>query len=100
MNQDDQPIPGLFITGTGTEVGKTYVGAMIARSLVATGLRVGVYKPVASGCSVGPQGERMAEDGRLLWVAAGQPGELADVCPQRFLVPLAPHRAAADSDQA
>ena len=39
--------PGLFITGTDTDVGKTYVGAMIARTLAAAGWRVGVYKPVA-----------------------------------------------------
>ena len=42
---------GLFITGTDTGVGKTYVAALIARSLVASGLRVGVYKPAASGCT-------------------------------------------------
>ena len=43
-------IPGLFITGTDTGVGKTYVGALIARSLAADGRQVGVYKPAASGC--------------------------------------------------
>ena len=42
--------PGLYITGTSTGVGKTHVAAMIARALVAEGRRVGVYKPVASGC--------------------------------------------------
>jgi dethiobiotin synthetase len=95
MTATDQPAPGLFITGTGTEVGKTHVGAMIARSLVASGVHVGVYKPVASGCPSNPQGELVAEDGRLLWEAAGRPGKLAAVCPQQFNAPLAPHRAAA-----
>ncbi|MCG8584529.1 MAG: AAA family ATPase, partial [Pirellulales bacterium] len=46
----NKPKRGLFITGTDTDVGKTYVAAMIARALVEDGLRVGVYKPVASGC--------------------------------------------------
>ena len=96
MTATDRSTPGLFITGTGTEVGKTHVGAMIARALVARGVRVGVYKPVASGCPIDPHGERIAEDGRLLWEAAGRPGELSAVCPQRFLAPLAPHRAAAE----
>ncbi len=41
--------PGLFVTGTDTGEGKTYVAAMIVRALSAAGLRVGVYKPVASG---------------------------------------------------
>jgi dethiobiotin synthetase len=88
------PVSGLFITGTSTEVGKTHVAAMIARALVATGRRVGVYKPVASGCRQ-ENGERIADDGVQLWEAAGRPGELDRVCPQRFLAPLAPSRAAA-----
>jgi len=43
--------PVFFITGTDTGVGKTYVAALIARDLAASGLRVGVYKPAASGCT-------------------------------------------------
>ncbi|MHC4177329.1 MAG: dethiobiotin synthase [Planctomycetota bacterium] len=86
-------IPGLFITGTDTEVGKTYVAALIARTLVATGHRVGVYKPAASGCR--REGEAIVSDDALtLWQSAGRPGEPDRVCPQRFLAPLAPHLAA------
>lgn len=84
---------GLFITGVGTEVGKTYVSALIARELVATGRRVGVYKPVASGCREA-DGALVSEDAVSLWEAAGRPGALDEVCPQRFAAPLAPHRAA------
>ena len=87
--------PGLFVTGTDTGVGKTYVAALIAQSLLQAGCRVGVYKPVASGCTllppyVGPH----SPDALALWEAAGRPGELHEVCPQRFLAPLAPHLAA------
>jgi len=86
-------IPGLFITGTDTAVGKTYVAALVARELVAAGHRVGVYKPVASGCR--RDDERIVSDDALaLWEAAGRPGELDRVCPQCFLAPLAPHLAA------
>jgi dethiobiotin synthetase len=85
--------PGLFLAGTSTEVGKTHVGAMIARALVAEGRRVGVYKPAASGCR--REGNRLiADDAVQLWEAAGRPGTLEQVCPQRYLAPLAPHRAA------
>src|SRR3989304_8016589 len=88
-----QKIPGLFIVGTDTNVGKTYVGAMIARSLKAAGHRVGVYKPAASGCR--RVGDRLVcDDALLLWNAAGQPGDLDRVCPQCFQAPLAPHLAA------
>jgi len=86
-------LPGLFITGTDTEVGKTYVAAMIARALCDAGHRVGVYKPAASGCR-GEGDELVSDDAVALWEAAGRPGELERVCPQRFLAPLAPHVAA------
>lgn len=95
--------PGLFITGTNTGVGKTRVAAMIARWLVERGCRVGVYKPVASGCEMTAGGEGNAiqhsesssqDDASVLWHAAGKPGTLNAVCPQRFVAPLAPHLAA------
>ncbi len=85
---------GLFITGTDTEVGKTHVAAMIARSLKTAGHRVGVYKPAASGCR-SVHGEIVSDDALLLWEAVGRPATLQAVCPQRFLTPLAPHVAAA-----
>ncbi len=42
---------GLFITGTGTDVGKTYVTALIVKKLHQAGLRVGYYKAALSGAS-------------------------------------------------
>jgi dethiobiotin synthetase len=87
----------LFITGTDTEVGKTYVTCLIAEYLFARGHRVGVYKPVASGCRA--DGEQdVSDDAWRLWRAAGQPLRLDDVCPQRFVAPLAPHLAAAQQE--
>jgi dethiobiotin synthetase len=84
---------GLFITGTGTGVGKTYVGALIARTLHEAGKRVGVYKPVASGCEL-RGGLLVSPDAVALWEAAGRPNNLQQVCPQMFAAPLAPHLAA------
>ena len=89
----DSPIPGLFITGTDTGVGKTEVACRIAGWLRRAGYRVGVYKPAASGCTV-CDGQMIAGDARLLWEAAGQPSDLGQVCPQQFLAPLAPPLAA------
>lgn len=86
-------VRGLFITGTDTNVGKTHVGALVAQQLYAAGCRVGVYKPAASGCRH-EGGNLVSDDARALWRAAGSPGELERVCPQRFLAPLAPHLAA------
>jgi dethiobiotin synthetase len=93
-----QRIPGLFITGVDTGVGKTYVSAIIARRLAADGYKVGVYKPAASGCSRN-QGTLVSDDAVALWNAAGRPGELDRVCPQCFEAPLAPHLAALAEDR-
>jgi dethiobiotin synthetase len=89
-----KPVRGLFITGTDTGIGKTYVAALIARSLTAAGHCVGVYKPAASGCTW-QGGALVSNDALALWQAAGRPGTLAEVCPQCFAAPLAPHLAAA-----
>jgi dethiobiotin synthetase len=86
-------IRGLFITGTGTGVGKTYVTALVAKAVCNAGVRVGVYKPVASGCDQ-RDGELVSPDASAIWEAAGRPGTLANVCPQMFAAPLAPHLAA------
>src|SRR5262249_27061850 len=86
-------VHGLFVVGTDTAVGKTYVAARIAGALARTGLRVGVYKPAASSCRrVGRQ--LISDDALALWEASGRRGSLTAVCPQRFAAPLAPHLAA------
>jgi dethiobiotin synthetase len=84
---------GLFVVGTDTGVGKTFVATRIVAALARQGLRVGVYKPAASGCRrIGRA--LVSDDAIALWQAAGEPGELKAVCPQRFTAPLAPHLAA------
>jgi dethiobiotin synthetase len=84
---------GLFVVGTDTAVGKTFVASRIAAALARQKVRVGVYKPAASGCRrVGRA--LVSDDAIALWEAAGRPGELKAVCPQRFAAPLAPHLAA------
>ena len=40
---------GLFVTGTDTAVGKTYVSRLIVSFLVSVGVRVGVFKPFMTG---------------------------------------------------
>jgi dethiobiotin synthetase len=89
----NKPPFGLFVSGTDTEVGKTYVATMIIKSLVAAGYRVGVYKPVASDC-VSDGSQLVSEDAVALWEAAGRPLSLDAVCPQRYMAPLAPHLSA------
>ena len=59
----------ILITGTGTGVGKTWVGQALALALRSAGKRVLAVKPVETGC-IGPPNDR--EDGVLLARATGQ----------------------------
>jgi dethiobiotin synthetase len=88
------PIPGLFITGTDTGIGKTLVAAAIARWFSLRGHRVGVSKPIASGCVKRREG-LVSEDAEFLAHAADSPHSLEMICPQTFEAPLAPAEAAA-----
>lgn len=84
-------VPGLFITGTDTGVGKTHVAAAIVGGFVDRGLRVGVYKPVATGFATPTSQE---SDAWILWRAAGSPQTPLAVCPQSFAAPVAPPASA------
>jgi len=83
----------LFITGTDTGVGKTFVTCALARRARALGLRVFAFKPVETGCL--HVGETLVgADQEALAVAAGdwQQGPLRGV--YRFSLPAAPLVAA------
>ena len=43
---------GLFITATGTDVGKTFVSALLVKKMRDFGLNCGYYKPVLSGAEL------------------------------------------------
>ena len=90
---DRKPPQGLFITGNNTGVGKTHVAGLIAESLRKAGKRVGVYKPAASGV-VQLDGKPAWEDVVALWEKSGRIWDTAQICPQTFDAPLAPHLAA------
>ncbi len=79
---------GIFITGTDTGVGKTVVSAGLAMALKNRGMRVGVMKPVATGC-FGENGRLVSADAVYLFEAAEN--EYAPLTsPVRFRNPVAP----------
>jgi dethiobiotin synthetase len=82
--------PGLFVTGTGTEVGKTVVAAAIARTLAAEGKRVAVFKPAVTGLE-----EEGETDHALLRRASGSSQSDEQIAPYRYAPPASPHLAAA-----
>ncbi len=83
----------VLITGTDTGVGKTVVTCGLAATLVARGSRVGVMKPVETGCRERDGGLHPA-DASLLAFFANCSLPLNELCPYRFAPPLAPSVAA------
>jgi dethiobiotin synthetase len=80
---------GVFVTGTGTEVGKTVVAAAIARTLAARGQSVAVFKPAVTGLEA--PGEA---DHELLRRASGSEQSDDQISPYRYGPPVSPHLAA------
>jgi len=84
---------GLFVTGTDTGVGKTFIACGLARVLADRGLRVGVMKPVETGCAL--RGDALEpSDALQLLMAARSTQDLQSACPYCFAEPLAPDVAA------
>lgn len=86
-------IPGLFVVGTDTGVGKTRVASAIARALTNSGRRVGVLKPAATGATREGEGWQVDDADRLI-AAIGGGATTPEVCPIAFAEPLAPPVAA------
>ena len=80
-----------FVSGTGTEVGKTVVAAAIARTLAAEGRRVAVFKP----CVTGLDELSTESDHELLRRAAGSSQSDEEIAPYRYGPPVSPHLGAA-----
>lgn len=81
---------GLFITGTGTGVGKSILCAALARHLRERGVDIGVMKPLETGV---PDPVQAGEDARLLAWAATSTDSLEQISPYRFKAPASPATA-------
>ncbi|HXP98812.1 MAG TPA: dethiobiotin synthase [Solirubrobacteraceae bacterium] len=86
---------GLFVTGTGTGVGKTILSAALLAAMRATGEPVRAHKPVVTGLAEPPG--TWPPDHELLALAAGMAAE--EVAPLRFQPPVSPHLAGLLADQ-
>ena len=85
----------LFVTATGTEIGKTIVTAALCRELREAGRPVRALKPVLSGYD---PAERHESDPGVLLASLGEPATeeaVAAIAPWRFSAPLSPDMAAA-----
>jgi dethiobiotin synthetase len=86
-------VRGLFVTGTDTGAGKTFVAAALAAALCERGLDLGVMKPAASGCRR-IRGELVSDDALRLARAARSRDPRELISPERFAAPVAPSVAA------
>lgn len=81
-----------FVTGTDTEIGKTFTASALLHAFAARGLRTLGMKPVAAGCDA----DGKNEDVEALRAASTVVLPAAEVCPNLFTQPIAPHLAAVD----
>jgi dethiobiotin synthetase len=83
----------LFITGTDTEIGKTYTTCLLARYLAAKQQSVICFKPVAAGAQM-IDGKLKNDDALALQAASNLRLHYSQVNPFCFAEPIAPHIAA------
>ena len=81
---------GIFMTGTDTDVGKTWLGCQIIKELQQLGYNIAVRKPVESGWNE----DITQTDAWKLASAANKQQQLDVICPNRFKAPVSPSRAA------
>jgi dethiobiotin synthetase len=87
-------VKGFFVTGTGTEVGKTVVAAVLARGMRREGTTVAVFKPAVTGLD-----EPGEADHALLRRAAESEQSDEEIAPYRYGPPASPHLAAAQAGE-
>jgi dethiobiotin synthetase len=83
-----------FITGTGTDIGKTFLATALIRHLRSAGTKVHAIKPIVTGFD---ENRWQNTDPAALLAALGHPlslEEIAKISPWRFAAPLAPDAAA------
>lgn len=91
VNDKDKTVKpkGIFVTGTGTDIGKTYVTALIAKALLSLGVNVGYYKAAISGA------ESIEEsDAGYVKSFSGLSQETETLLSYLYKNPLSPHLAA------
>ena len=82
----------IFVTATGTDVGKTFVTTGLIRHLRAAGRAADAIKPVVSGFNAD---DPAGSDPAILLEALGRPlTDIDRICRWRFAAPLAPAMAA------
>ncbi len=86
---------GYFITGSDTDVGKTYIACELIRQLRCLDIKLETRKPVESGCRISESGKLIPADALKLQAANNNIETIERIAPYLFAAALAPPRAAA-----
>ncbi|WP_243385491.1 dethiobiotin synthase [Bacillus kexueae] len=84
---------GVFITGTSTEIGKTYVTKHLVKELRERGVNALPYKPIQTGCVRHKEGYLVAEDVEQYVETANLPFKPSQLCTYFLEKPASPHLA-------
>lgn len=83
----------LFITGTGTDVGKTFVTGLIVKKLAESGCGAAYYKAAMSGNARRADGSLIPGDALYVKTVSGIPQPLEEMCPYVYESAVSPHLA-------
>lgn len=84
---------GIFITGTGTDIGKTYVTGLIVKKLAQAGCKPAYYKAAMSGNNRRPDGSLIPGDALFVKECAGIEQDLDSMCHYVYENAYSPHLA-------
>lgn len=84
----------LFITGTGTDVGKTYVTGLVIKKLRESGAKAAYYKAAMSGNERRADGTLIPGDALSVKEVSGIAQPLEEMCPYIYENAYSPHLAA------
>ena len=84
----------LFITGTGTDIGKTYVTGLIVKKLVTSGLSASYYKAALSGAEPDENGRLVPGDAEFVKEMAELEENASDLVSYIYREAVSPHLAA------
>ena len=83
----------LFITGTGTDIGKTYVTGLIVKKLAEEGKSAAYYKAAMSGNDRRADGSLIPGDALFVQKISGITQPLEEMCPYVYEHAYSPHLA-------
>ena len=85
---------GIFITATGTDIGKTFVTGLIVKKLRDAGLNAGYYKAALSGAELQPDGTWLPGDAAYVTKTSGMTEKPEELVSYIYKTAVSPHLAA------